>query len=210
MSRPLPPDDPCQWMLKDGFTTTKHDHRPGCYICEDPEFAQMGLPLCKNCTHCAGHVPADSSQCDDCGRWNGPRMPEDMRMHMKLFQVLVQRRNDESPDKKHYIRAESPEDACSEAMDETEGVVKATIDSSSGHGFLCAGRTDEYRYAVVEAIEVTVVKTGEIVQCTQDDIYMEEYGAFIERDGLECQVVMHTDENGVASGELVLLDGGKK
>ncbi len=129
---------------------------------------------------------------------------------MKLFQVLVQRRDDESPDKKHYIRADSPEDACTEVIDETEGLVKATIDSTTGNGFLCTGYTDEYRYAVVDAIEVTVVETGEVVQCTHDDIYMEQYGAFIERDGAECKVVMHTDENGVASGELVLLDGGKE
>lgn len=43
-------------------------HKEGCYICEDPEFAQMGLPLCRRCPWCKGHVPADDSRCDSCGR----------------------------------------------------------------------------------------------------------------------------------------------
>lgn len=66
--------DPAYWMLKDGFTTTKEVHRDGCEICSDPEFAAMGLPLCKSCPQCsekagenAGHVPADDEECDDCG-----------------------------------------------------------------------------------------------------------------------------------------------
>jgi hypothetical protein len=66
--------DPAYWMLKDGHTSTKEVHRDDCYICRDPEFAQMGLPLCKPCPKCsaekgetAGHVPADDEYCDDCG-----------------------------------------------------------------------------------------------------------------------------------------------
>jgi hypothetical protein len=39
--------DPAYWMLKDGHRSTPTIHRDGCYICDDPEFAAMGLPLCR-------------------------------------------------------------------------------------------------------------------------------------------------------------------
>jgi hypothetical protein len=42
--------------------------RTGCYICDDPEYALMGLPLCYPCPACGGHIPADDCVCDDCGR----------------------------------------------------------------------------------------------------------------------------------------------
>lgn len=68
MSRPLQPDDPCYWMLSDPtIQSIPTIYKPGCYICEDPEFAMMGLPLCKKCNLCGGHVAADSTECDDCG-----------------------------------------------------------------------------------------------------------------------------------------------
>ena len=67
MSQPMRPDDPAYWMLFDDFTTTPVVHREGCYICEDPEFAQMGLPLCRKCPKCDGHIAADDTVCDDCG-----------------------------------------------------------------------------------------------------------------------------------------------
>ena len=60
-------DDPAQVLLRDGYTSTPVVYRSGCYICEDPEFAQMGLPLCRMCGHCGGHIAADDSRCDDCG-----------------------------------------------------------------------------------------------------------------------------------------------
>lgn len=70
----MKPDDPAYWMLQDEFTTTPTVHRKGCYICEDPEFAQMGLPLCTPCPDCSikggavlGHIAADDTVCDDCG-----------------------------------------------------------------------------------------------------------------------------------------------
>ena len=64
--------DPAYWMLEDGLKdpskrTVKTIHRNGCYICEDPEFALMGLPLCYPCKKCGGHVAADDTICDDCG-----------------------------------------------------------------------------------------------------------------------------------------------
>ena len=37
-----------------------------CYICRDPSFAERGLPLCKACLACGGHVAADDSVCDEC------------------------------------------------------------------------------------------------------------------------------------------------
>lgn len=62
------PTDPAYALLKGGHTTTPVIFRVGCYICEDPEFAQMGLPLCTICPFCEfGHVAADNSVCDDCG-----------------------------------------------------------------------------------------------------------------------------------------------
>jgi hypothetical protein len=78
MAVPMRPDDPAYWMLQDEFTSTPVVHRRGCYICEDPEFAQMGLPLCRPCPQCRkttetdGHIAADDSKCDVCGfdDWN--------------------------------------------------------------------------------------------------------------------------------------------
>lgn len=67
-------DDPAYWMLRDGHASTKTAHDDNCYICRDPEFAQMGLPLCTYCPACttkegksAGHVPADDEVCSVCG-----------------------------------------------------------------------------------------------------------------------------------------------
>jgi hypothetical protein len=43
-----------------------------CYICRDPDYAAYGLPLCRACPSCGGHIPADDDICDDCGlsdRW---------------------------------------------------------------------------------------------------------------------------------------------
>lgn len=61
------PDDPAYVLLQDDFTSNPAIYRKGCYICEDPEFAQMGLPLCRKCLKCGGHVAADDTICDDCG-----------------------------------------------------------------------------------------------------------------------------------------------
>ena len=69
MSIPLKPDDPCQFLLQNpNIYTIPVFNRKGCYICEDPEFAEMGLPLCYKCMFCEGHVPADSNACSDCGK----------------------------------------------------------------------------------------------------------------------------------------------
>lgn len=62
------PGDPAYWMLFDDFTTTPVIQRAGCYICDDPEYALMGLPLCYPCPACGGHIAADDCVCDDCGR----------------------------------------------------------------------------------------------------------------------------------------------
>jgi len=66
MSAPMKRSDPAYWMLLDDFTTTPVIFREGCYICEDPEFAQIGLPLCRICPMCDGHIPADGTICDNC------------------------------------------------------------------------------------------------------------------------------------------------
>jgi hypothetical protein len=77
MSLPLRKDDPAYWMLEQGLkdpskrsVTTVYD--ANCYICQDPEFSLMGLPLCYPCDKCGGHVPADDSVCTDCKFDNYP------------------------------------------------------------------------------------------------------------------------------------------
>lgn len=66
----MEPGDPAYWMLDNPAIprTPKTIHKPGCYICEDSEFARMGLPLCTPCAACkTGHVAADDTECDSCG-----------------------------------------------------------------------------------------------------------------------------------------------
>lgn len=67
------PDDPAFILLLDEHVTVPMVHDDRCYICNDPEFAQMGLPLCRPCPRCsqkagqsAGHVAADDSVCTVC------------------------------------------------------------------------------------------------------------------------------------------------
>ncbi len=66
MSPQLKPTDPAYWMLTDGYETVPVTHSAFCYICNDPEYAQMGLPLCRVCPSCGGHIAADDCECDDC------------------------------------------------------------------------------------------------------------------------------------------------
>jgi len=68
----MKPDDPAYWMLERGIEdpskrSKKIVHSDRCYICRDPEFALMGLPLCYPCAKCGGHVAADDTVCDACG-----------------------------------------------------------------------------------------------------------------------------------------------
>jgi len=96
MAKRMQRDDPAYWMLEKGrkeqqrnknkarftdpFDLPPEDKEPEekwctsttvynehCYICRDPEYAQMGLPLCYPCNKCGGHVAADDCVCDDCG-----------------------------------------------------------------------------------------------------------------------------------------------
>ena len=71
----MKPSDPAYWMLFDGVETTPTFNKPNCYICQDPEFAQMGLPLCYECYACGSHVAADDCKCDH-GHYQ-PTCPED-------------------------------------------------------------------------------------------------------------------------------------
>lgn len=72
------PYDPAFALLLDGKTSTPVVHLEGCYICEDPEFAAMGLPLCFKCPACVrkgetlGHIAADDTKCDICGYEHSP------------------------------------------------------------------------------------------------------------------------------------------
>lgn len=59
---------PAERMLyDDDYQSTPVIFKEGCYICEDPDYRRMGLPLCRRCTKCGGHVAADDTICDDCG-----------------------------------------------------------------------------------------------------------------------------------------------
>jgi hypothetical protein len=90
----MQPGDPAHWMLSDEHTTKPEVNRPGCYICSDPEFAQMGMPLCKMCPQCVGretgtgHIPADGEECDDCGY--------NLREHYEREQKLAEDRQREA------------------------------------------------------------------------------------------------------------------
>jgi hypothetical protein len=66
MAEPLKPSDPCYWMLSDPNIYSTPDpsvYNDKCYICRDPEYAQMGMSLCYACAACGGHVPADDVEC---------------------------------------------------------------------------------------------------------------------------------------------------
>lgn len=67
---------PVEKMLyDDDYTSSTTVYDELCYICNDPDFARMGLPLCRECNECKsksdgkelGHIPADDSQCTVCG-----------------------------------------------------------------------------------------------------------------------------------------------
>jgi len=72
------PHDSAFALLLDGKTSTPVVHDERCYICRDPEFAAMGLPLCRRCPDCTrsgrgdGHIPADDTACTVCGYEDGP------------------------------------------------------------------------------------------------------------------------------------------
>lgn len=59
--------DPAYPLLFDDITTMPVIYSHDCYICNDHEFAQMGLPLCRICPACGGHIAADDTRCDSCG-----------------------------------------------------------------------------------------------------------------------------------------------
>lgn len=77
MSVPLKPGDPAYWMLEEGRAKVESGegikrspvYDELCYICRDPEFALMGLPLCTACpvvtdgVQCGAHTPADDVVC---------------------------------------------------------------------------------------------------------------------------------------------------
>jgi hypothetical protein len=72
MALPLQLDDPAYWMLEEGRKNPNWRSKPNldiyrdsCYICTDPEFALMGLPLCYPCPACGGHTPADDTMCEN-------------------------------------------------------------------------------------------------------------------------------------------------
>ena len=70
MSVPMKKSDPAYWLLEEGLSGKRKIKKSevfneNCYICRDPEFALMGLPLCYPCPICGAHVPADDCTCDN-------------------------------------------------------------------------------------------------------------------------------------------------
>ena len=49
------------------ISSTPIVYDPTCYICRDPDYARMGLPLCYPCPECEGHIAADEGECQSCG-----------------------------------------------------------------------------------------------------------------------------------------------
>jgi len=82
MSAKMRPDDPAYWMLFDGVETTPMVYDNTCYICRDPEFAKMGLPLCYKCLFCGAHVPADDHLCN-----NGHMQPTDPDEEKEMLKI---------------------------------------------------------------------------------------------------------------------------
>lgn len=76
MSKPMSSDDPAYFLLN-GPHSRPTIFKQGCYICEDIEFALMGLPLCRKCEHCGGHIAADDVRCDDCGMRDEPQQRDE-------------------------------------------------------------------------------------------------------------------------------------
>ncbi len=69
MSKPMAVNDPAYFLLEQGLKDPSKRSKPevfkeGCYICEDPEFSLMGLPLCYPCKTCGSHIAADDDRCD--------------------------------------------------------------------------------------------------------------------------------------------------
>lgn len=65
---PMPASDPAQALVKSRHFTVPTVYRQSCYICRDPEFALLGMSLCRPCPACEnGHIAADDVTCDDCG-----------------------------------------------------------------------------------------------------------------------------------------------
>lgn len=88
MSVPMKPGDPSYWMLEQGRKdpskrSTPTVYKEGCYICEDSEFAMMGLPLCYFCPKCkVGHIAADDTECDQCDYSDGPEAREELKKNV--------------------------------------------------------------------------------------------------------------------------------
>ena len=65
------PSDPLDF-LRDNVIWTPEPNvwNDDCFICNDPDFARLGLPLCKECSICGAHTAADCFTCDN-GHFQG-------------------------------------------------------------------------------------------------------------------------------------------
>jgi hypothetical protein len=88
----MKPGDPAYWMLQEGIDdpskrSTTTVHIDNCYICRDPEYALMGLPLCYPCSKCGGHVAADDTICDVCKYDQQDDIPEQTQEEAARIQI---------------------------------------------------------------------------------------------------------------------------
>ena len=65
--QPMPTTDPAQALITSQHLSVPSVYDPSCYICNDPEFALMGMTLCWACPDCGGHVAADDGPECECG-----------------------------------------------------------------------------------------------------------------------------------------------
>jgi len=59
-------DPAVQWLIGLGKPSTPTAYDETCYICNDKSYAQAGLPVCRACPECGGHVAADDGECSHC------------------------------------------------------------------------------------------------------------------------------------------------
>jgi len=88
MSVPMRKDDPAYWLLEEGLSGKREIkvskvYDSNCYICNDPEFALMGLPLCYPCILCGAHVAADDEVCKN-GHWQEEYWEADIEAGLEI------------------------------------------------------------------------------------------------------------------------------
>ena len=66
MGKIMGKDPAFEFLASLGTPSVPTVHDADCYICNDPDFARAGLPLCYACPECGGHIAADDGECQAC------------------------------------------------------------------------------------------------------------------------------------------------